>query len=43
MSDLEDALGESQTKIKTVEKYKIKIADLTKEIRAYLDQVWLAD
>eukprot|EP00112_Aurelia_sp_Birch-Aquarium-sp1_P026867 Seg981.2 transcript_id=Seg981.2/GoldUCD/mRNA.D3Y31 product=Myosin-4 protein_id=Seg981.2/GoldUCD/D3Y31 len=39
MSDLEDALGESQTKIKTVEKYKVKIADLTKEIRAYLDEV----
>ena len=39
MSDIEDAVAESQIKLKTVEKYKAKIADLTKELRAYLDQV----
>lgn len=39
MSDLEDTVAESQIKLKTVDKYKFKIAELTKELRAYLDQV----
>ncbi len=39
MSDLEDGLAESQTKIKTVDKYKTKIAEMTKELRRYLDEV----
>ncbi|XP_065065519.1 golgin subfamily B member 1-like isoform X1 [Rhopilema esculentum] len=39
MSDLEDAIGESQIHIKSVDKYKTKVSELAKELRAFLDQV----